>query len=102
MFAINDGGQFGRTNAEIYLKEFEVIPEHQGTHTSFLNLDVNIVDGKFEYTLYDKKDSFPFFIAKMSHTDSNIFYSTFVGEIFMMARSIHTPFIFSQNFLNWY
>ena len=29
--------------------------------------------GKFVYRLYEEKDSFPFFIVKMSHFDSNIY-----------------------------
>ena len=33
--AINDGGEFGRTNAEIYPKELKLKPEHQGTMHPF-------------------------------------------------------------------
>ena len=36
--AMNDGGEFGITNAEIYPKELEHNPEHQVTHASFLTL----------------------------------------------------------------
>lgn len=38
------------------------MPKHQGTYASFLNLDINIVDGKFLHKLYEDKDFFPFFI----------------------------------------
>ena len=62
MCAINDGGEFGCTNAEIYPKELEIKLEHQGTYASFLNLDNIIVYGKLVYKLYDKRDSFPFFV----------------------------------------
>ena len=69
--AINDGGEFGRTNAEIYPKELK-LPLHLKNYASFLNLDINIVNGKFVYKFYGKKVCFPFFIVRMLHIDSNI------------------------------
>ena len=65
MCAINDGGVFGCFNPEFKL-------ENQGTHSSFLNLDINIVDGKSVNKLYDKSDSFPFLIARLPHIDSDV------------------------------
>ena len=89
--AINDGGEFGRTYKEIYPEELDLKLEHTGAHASFLNLDIQIQDGKFVYKLYDKRDSFPFFIVRMPHLYSNIpkniFYSALVGEILRIARS---------------
>ena len=96
--AINDGGKFGCTNSEIYSKEIELKPENQGTNVS-LNLDINRVDGKFAYKLFDKKDSFPFFIVRRPYTNSNIpnniFYSLFVAEALRIARSA----LYFSNFL---
>ena len=43
----------------------------------------------FVYTLYQKRDSFPFFIVRIPHIDSNIpniFYSPFVRETLKIAR----------------
>ena len=81
--AINDG-EFGRSNPENHLKTLELRLEHQGTHASFSNYDINIVDGKFVYKLNDERDSLPFFSMRMLHIDSNIpnniFYSVFAGE----------------------
>ena len=41
--------------------------------------------------LYDKRDTFPFFIVRMPHKESNIpqniFYSALMGEILRIARS---------------
>ena len=89
--AINDGGEFGRSHNEIYPEELDLKVESMGTHASFLNLDIEILDGKFIYKLFDKRDSFPFFIVRMPHMDSNIpkniFYSALVGEILRIARS---------------
>lgn len=66
MCAIDDGGEFGCTNAKIYPKKLELKPEHQNTYVSVVNLDINIVNGKFVCKLYDRRDSLPFFIAKMT------------------------------------
>ena len=89
--ALNDGGEFGRVYKEIYPDELELKVEHNGLHASFLNLDIEIIDGKFVYKLYDKRDDFPFFIVRMPHMNSNIpssiFYSALVGEFLRIARS---------------
>jgi len=89
--AINDGGEFGRVFANIYPNELDLKTEHSGSQASFLNLDITIKEGKFIYKLYDKRDTFPFFIVRMPHIDSNIpysiFYSALVGEILRIARS---------------
>ena len=48
-----------------------------------------MVDGKFVYKLYDKKDPFPFFIMKMfyiySNIPNNIFYAAFFDETYRTA-----------------
>ena len=89
--ALNDGGEFGRVFREIYPPELELKVESSGMESSFLNLDIKIVDGVFVYRLYDKRDAFPFFIVRMPHRDSNIpqsiFYSSLVGEFLRIARS---------------
>ena len=88
---LNDGGEFGTSCDDIYPEELVLKVEHQGTHASFLNLDINIVDGRFIYKLYDKRDDFPFFIVRMPHMTSNIpcsiFYSALVGEFLRIACS---------------
>ena len=65
--------------------------EHEGTHATFLNLDITIENGMFVYKLYDKRDSFPFHIVRMPFIDSNIpksiFYSALKGEFLRIARS---------------
>ena len=35
--------------------------EHKGTNASFLNLDINLVNGNFVYKLQDERDSYPVF-----------------------------------------
>ena len=89
--AVNDSGEFGRVFKDIYPDELELKVEHFGQHATFLNLDITILDNKFVYKLYDKRDAFPFHIVRMPHKCSNIpqniFYSALVGEFLRIARS---------------
>ena len=89
--SLNDSGEFGRSYCDIYPSELELKCEHQGTHATFLDLDITIDDGTFIYKLFDKRDSFPFDIVRMPHKDSNIpssiFYSTILSEYLRIARS---------------
>ena len=91
LFAANDGGEFGRVYSEIYPEELELKLEHSGSHATFLSLDISLVEGRFIYKLFDKRDSFPFFIVRMpyicSNIPSSIFYSALVGEFLRIARS---------------
>ena len=89
---MNDGGEFGRSNTEIYPPELELKKENsEDDHATFLNLDIKIEDRRFIYKLYDKRDDFPFFIVRMPHMSSNIpqsiFYSALVGEFLRIGRS---------------
>ena len=65
--------------------------EHEGNHATILNLEINIIDNKFIYKLYDKRDDFNFSIVRMPYKCSNIpesiFYSALVGEFLRIARS---------------
>ena len=47
LYAINDGGEFGRSLYVMYSKELEVKVENQGDHVIFLNLDMTIKEGTF-------------------------------------------------------
>ena len=37
-----------------------------------MNLDIKIKDGKFHFGLFDKRDTFPFYIVRMPDKSSNI------------------------------
>ena len=66
---------------------------------SFLNLDIKIKDGKFRCGLFNKKDSFPFSIARMSDKLSNVpsstVYSAIGAESLRIARASNNPESFS-------
>lgn len=89
--AINDGNLFGEIYKDIYPEELELKLEHSGSHASFLNLDITILEGEFVYKLFDKRDAFPFSIVRMPFINSNIpesiFYSALIGEFLRIARS---------------
>ena len=83
--AINDGNEFYKSFKNIYPHDLELKVEHQGTHATFLDLDITIKDNIFVYKLFDKRDKFPFFIVRMPHLSSNMpsstFYSSFCSEL---------------------
>ena len=87
---INDGGEFGRSYNEIYPADLELKCEHDGSHATFLDLDIRIEDGLFVYKLFDKRDAFPFQIVRMPDKGSNIpayiFYGTILSEYLRIAR----------------
>ena len=88
--AINDGGDFGKSFLEIYPPELELKVEHEGNHATFLDLDISVVDNRFIYKLYDKRDNFNFFIVRMPQVSSNIpssvFYGSALSEFLRIAR----------------
>ena len=69
---INDSNEFSNSFNQIYPQELTLKCEHHGTHASFLDLDISIVDGIFEYKLYDKRDDYPFYIVRMPDFTANI------------------------------
>ena len=78
---LNDGGEFGRSFTSIYPKELELKCEHEGSHATFLELDITKVDGKFIYKLFYKRNDFPFFIVRMPDYTGNIPSHVFNGSV---------------------
>ena len=87
---LNDGGEFGRSFHAICPSELELKFEHQGTHATFLDIDIKISNGIFIYKLFDKRDDFPFFIVRMPDLSGNIpnhvFYGSIMSEFLRIAR----------------
>ena len=88
---LNDGGEFGRSFHEIYPNNLELKCEHEGSHATFLDLEINVINGNFIYKLFDKRDNFPFFIVRMPDRSGNIpshvFYGSVMSEFLRIARS---------------
>ena len=62
---------------------------------SFLDLDIKIKDGNFNFVLFGKRDSFPFSIVRMldksSNVPSSIVYSAIGVESLRIARASNNP-----------
>ena len=88
---LNDDGEFGRSFRQIYPNNLELKCEHEGTHATFLQLDITIRDGIAIYKLFDKRDNFPFFIVRMpdlgGNIPSHVFYGSVMSEFLRIARS---------------
>ena len=58
---------------------------------TYLDLDIKIINNKFEYSLFDKRNAFPFYIIRFPYASSNIpirmFYSTIQAEILRICRA---------------
>ena len=87
---LNDSGEFGRSFHLIYPQDLELKCEHQGSHATFLDLEINIIDGIFVYKLFDKRNDFPFFIVRMPDLNGNIpshvFYGSVMSEFLRISR----------------
>ena len=87
---LNDGGEFGRSFHLIYPQDLELKCEHHGSHATFLDLEINVIDGIFVYKLYDKRDNFPFFIVRMpdlgGNIPSHVFYGSVMSEFLRISR----------------
>ncbi len=87
---LNDGGEFGKSFQQIYPADLELKCEHQGSHATFLDLEITIENGIFIYKLFDKRENFPFFIVRMPDLSGNIpshvFYGSVMSEFLRIAR----------------
>jgi len=76
---------------EIYPDDLRLKCEHKGSHATFYDLDITIIDGIFVHKLFDKRDNFPFFIIRMPDLSGNIpehvFYGSIYSEFLRIARA---------------
>ena len=98
--SISDDGEFESSYSNIYPEELQIGKENTDKHeASFLDLNIKIEDGKFRFGLFDKRDSFPFFIVRMldksSDVPSSIVYSAIGAELLRIARASNNPESFS-------
>ena len=91
LLAINDNNQFGLEFKNIYPEGLDLTCEHTGKHCTFLDLDIEIINGKFQYKLFDKRDEYPFQIIRMpqkkSNIPKNIFYSAIKSEFLRISKT---------------
>ena len=88
---INDRGEFECSIQDIYPESLQLKCEHKGQHATFLELDILTKDGIMVHKLFDKRDSFPFFIVRMPDFSGNIprhvFYGSVSAELLRIARA---------------
>ena len=90
--SINDSGEFESNYSNIYHEELQPGKENTDKHEiSFLDLNIKLKNGKFQFGLFDKRDSFPFSIVRMpdksSNVPSSIVYSAIDAESLRIARA---------------
>ena len=90
--SINDGGEFESNYSNIYPEELQLGKVNTDKHeASFLGLNIKIKSGKFHFGIFDKRDSFPFSIARMPDKSSNvpcsIIYSAIGTELLIIVRA---------------
>ena len=65
---------------EIYLSKLELKTENKNNmETTFVDLDMKIINKKFQISFYDKRDSF--------NIPSRIFYSSIGAEMLRIGRA---------------
>ena len=89
--AINDNGEFKKKTKKIYPEELELEKENKGyIEATFLDIGIKILDNKFTYKFYDKRDDFGFPIVIMPYATNNmpsiIFYSMFMSELLRIVK----------------
>ena len=94
--SINDGGEFESNYSNIYPAELQLGKENTDKHeASFLDFNIKIKDGKFHFSLFGKRDSFPFSIVRMTDKSSNvpssINYSAIGAELLRIAQASNNP-----------
>ena len=71
--SINDDGKIEISYSNIYPEELQPVKENTDKYeASFFDLDIKIKDGKFRYSIFDRRDLFPFSIVRMPDKSSNI------------------------------
>ena len=82
---INDVGGFENNFKNIYPEELKLNKEYSDNlEASFLDLQIKIENGKFNFGIFGKRDNFLFTITRMpykySNLPSNMFYSAIGAE----------------------
>ena len=77
---MNDCVEFDKTFFELYPAELELKVKHNGSHATFLDVDISIDKGKFIFKMFDKQDAFNFYIVRMPSITSNISSITFYSS----------------------
>ena len=85
----------------MYPKELEWNIEHEGNSVPFLDLRLNVLNGKIHYEPYDKRRDFPFEVNLFTERASTVPKRTMLGvinaQIIRFANNCQKP----EDFLHW-
>ena len=92
LIAANDYGEYEKSFKEIYPPELTLKKENdEDTNATFLDMEITVLNGKFDHKLYDKRDAFNFSIVRFPYKESNIptkmFHSTIGAEALRISRA---------------
>ena len=99
LLMINNDDLMKTARTDIYPKELELVPDDSDEHSCpFLDLQLNITDGRISSSIFDKRDAFDFPIVNFPTLTGNIptnsSYGVFVGELVRMLVPVLTMKIF--------
>ena len=77
---------------DIYPKALEIVPTNSNNDNStFLDLDISIVNSKFHWKLYDKRRDFQFSVITFPNLNSKVSnrlsYGVLIGELYRICKS---------------
>jgi hypothetical protein len=79
---------------QIYPAELTLNVTSEPYHTTFLDVDIQLVSGALQTQMYNKTDDFPFKVIRYGHISSNVHpnscYNTFFGEVLRCVRISNT------------
>ena len=86
LIVFNDNGYFDQMISSIYPKELELNATATSVHhTTYLDMDISIVNRQFVHKLYDKRNDFSFEVISLPNLSGNIpiepTYSVFYSQI---------------------
>lgn len=90
LLCINNDQTMDSIMQDIYPQELKLESDYGITKTHYLDLDLEIVNGKIDYKLYDKRDTFGFSIVNFPNLSGNIpkkeSYGVFISQLIRYAR----------------
>ena len=82
---LNNSGKFSKSFHVIYYNKLQQKCEHHKLHVTFLDSDINVIDGISEHKFYDKRYIYPFFIFRMPGLIGSIPYICFFTVQFNLS-----------------
>ena len=87
----NDNGNFEKFRTQMYPPELVLNRENTGFQSaSVMEMQINIVNNKFQVSMYDKRDGFKFEVTRYPSLKSNIpdklLYTVFYGQLVRLSR----------------